>query len=110
MPTYDNAHAYDLNRCTKHVQSRQDLPSCLPLLLASTYDDDIRNDRHTLEYNGERHDESDGAPHGTEITVAMTVALIREGVAGMSEGGADSMKAVGVMDMFAAGLQAQFSH
>ena len=86
------------------MQPAQDFPATLPLLLSSGKDDNVCDERHALEHNGERHEEADGAPHGAEVAVAMAVLLLGEVVAGVCKGGTAPVKTVGVVYPLAAGL------
>lgn len=73
-------------------------------MLPSDQNDNVRNKRHTLQNDRERYEETDGAPHGAEITVAMAVLVVGEVLAGTGERGTAFVKTVGVVNLFAAGL------
>ncbi len=103
--THYYRHPSALHSPAEKMQSSQYLPSRFPLLFPSNQDDNIRNKDHALNDDGERDEETDGAPHGAEIPVAMTVFLVGKVIAGFGERGTAAMKAIGVVNLFAAGLR-----
>lgn len=87
-----------MNQGRYNYQNAEDPPTVLAEPLSATEDDHVGNDTHSLQHNGERHEESDRAPHGAEISVvAMAVFALREALTGIGEGGAAAVEAVGVV-------------
>ena len=76
-------------------------------MFPSDKDDDIRDNGHAFYDDGQRDEETDGAPHGAEIPVAMTVFLVGKVIAGFGERGTAAMKAIGVVNLSAAGLRGE---
>ena len=63
------------------------------------------NETHALENDSKGHKEADRAPHGAEVSIAMAVFTLGEVFAGSGKGGTDSVQTVGVVDVFAGGLE-----
>lgn len=55
--THNYSHARALQKPHQQVQPTQYLPPALPLLLPACHNHSVRNQRHSLEYDREAHDE-----------------------------------------------------
>ena len=73
-------------------------------MFAPYQNDDVRDNGHTLKNDCERNEKSNRAPHGTEITVPVTVFFLREVFAGVGERGTAAVETIGVVNLFAARL------
>ena len=87
------------------MQPGQYLPTILPLLLATGHDNHVSDDRHSLDYDRKAHQEANRPPHGAEITVIVAVSGLGEIGAGVSQGRAATVEAVGIVDVATGGLQ-----
>ena len=86
------------------MKAAEHLPPRLSSLLSSGQDYDIRSQRHSLQNDGEGHEETNRAPHRAKVAIAMAVLRLGEVVAGAREGRAPSMEAVCIVYLFTAGL------
>ena len=87
------------------MQCSQHAPPIYPLLLVPRQHNHIRNQRHTLQHDGEAHQKADRAPHAAEVAItAVAVRFVGEVVAGIGGGGTMLVEAVGVVDVCATGL------
>lgn len=107
--THYYRHGSTLHGPAEKMQSSQYLPTRFPFLLATNQNDNIRDYRHALQDDCERHEEADRAPHGAEVTVAMAVFFVREVLAFACERGTTAVETVSVVDSFAAGLRGNMS-
>lgn len=95
--TYHNRHARGLQDCRQYHKKTEQPPTVLTEPLPTREYDQIGNDAHAFEHDGKGHQEPDGPPHGTEVSVlALTILALREALAGIGEGGAALVEAVGV--------------
>ena len=105
LDTHYQRHASTLHQPSQQKQRAQDLPAGLPLLLPADQDDEVCDQGHALDDDGKGHQEADGPPHGAKrAIVALTVFVLREGLARVAEGRAALVQAVGVVDGFAGDL------
>lgn len=102
--TYDQRHAGTLDQADQNQQPAQDLPPRLPLLFPARNHDHESDQGHAFHDHGEGHEEADRAPHGAEITIMVTVFGFGKALAFAGEGGATTVKTVGVVDFYAARL------
>ena len=91
------------------MQSSQYLPARFPFLLASDQNDHVGDERHAFQDDGEREEEPDRAPHGTEIAVAMAIFLVREVLASVCERGTATVETICVVNPSAAWLKRKMS-
>lgn len=107
--THYYGHGSTLHSPAEKMQSSQYLPPRFPFLLASDQNDNVRNYCHALQDDCERREEADRAPHGAEVTVAMTVFFLREVFTVACERGTTAVETVSVVNSFAAGLRGDMS-
>ena len=87
------------------MQRTQYFPALFSLLFAAGQNHQVGNDGHPLANDRKGHEKPHGSPHRTEIAILMAIDFLWEVVAGTGEGGASSMQAVGIVDLFTAGLE-----
>lgn len=82
--TYHNRHARRLQHGGQDNQNTQKPPPVLTEPLPTRENDQVGDDTHTLEHDGEGHQEADRAPHRAEVPVfAMAVFTLGEALAGI---------------------------
>ena len=91
------------------MQSGQYLPARFPFLLASDQNDHVGDERHALQDDCEREEKADGAPHGTEVAVAMAIFRVREVFASVRQRGTATVETIGVVNPSAAWLERKMS-
>ena len=97
--SYNQGHPSALDQSHQNKQCAQNLPPCFTLLFPTGQDYNEGDKRHALYHDCERHEKADGAPHGAEITVIVAVFHFWEAIALMGEGGAATVKPVGIVNM-----------
>lgn len=96
--THNNRHARCLDNSRNNNQQTKNSPSILSQPLSAGKYNQVRDDAHSLQNDCKGHEEPDGPPHRTEISVfAMAVFAGGEAFAGICQGGAAAVETVGVV-------------
>ena len=104
MKTYDEGHPGTLYHSHQKQHSTQYPPATFHFLLTTRNDHNVGYQRHSLSNHREGHQKADGAPHGAKIAVIVAVFRLWEVLARVREGRTAFVEAVGIVDVFAAGL------
>lgn len=98
ISTHHYRHAGCLHNGRQTNYQTKDTPPIFAQPFPATQDDEVCDYAYALQNDSKGHQEPDGAPHGAEVPVfAMAVFALWEALAGIGEGGAAAVKAVGVM-------------